>query len=52
MDLFQEHGLDEEFPDVSQTYIQLGVVPQSTSVLLDPGAPLHQIRYRIMHDVP
>ncbi len=52
MDLYQEHVMDEEFPDMSQTYVQLGVVPQSTSVLLDPGAPLHQVRYQIMHDDP
>jgi hypothetical protein len=50
MDLFHEHVLDDEFPDMSWTYAQLGIVPRSASVQLNPYAPLNQIRYQIMHD--
>jgi predicted metalloprotease with PDZ domain len=50
MDLFHEHVLDDEFPDMSWTYAQLGIVPRSASVQLNPDAPLNQIRYQIMHD--
>jgi hypothetical protein len=51
MDLFNEHVMDDEFPDLDQTYTQLGVVPRSGSILLLPDAPLGQIRYQIMNDV-
>jgi predicted metalloprotease with PDZ domain len=49
MDLFHEHVLDDEFPDLRRTYTQLGIVPRSASVQLNPDAPLNQVRYQIMH---
>jgi len=49
MDLFLEHVLDDEFPDLSMTYAQLGIIPRSTSVQLNSDAPLNRVRYQIMH---
>jgi predicted metalloprotease with PDZ domain len=49
MDLFHQHVLDDEFPDMSWTYSQLGIVPRSASMDLNPDAPLSRIRYQIMH---
>jgi len=49
MDLFHEHVLDDEFPDMSWIYAQLGIVHRSASVQLNPDAPLNQIRHQIMH---
>jgi predicted metalloprotease with PDZ domain len=49
MDLYQEHAMDDEFPDLSQTYGQLGLVPRSGSILLEPDAPHGRIRYQIMN---
>jgi len=50
MDLYNEHVVDDEFPDLSFTYAQLGVVPQSGSIRLLSDAPLGQIRHEIMND--
>ena len=49
MDLYHEHVPADEFPDMRWTYAQLGIVTRSTSVQLNPDAPLNQIRYQIMH---
>ena len=49
MDLFHQHVPDDEFPDMSWTYSQLGIVPRSASMYLNPDAPLNRIRYQIMH---
>jgi len=49
MDLYHEHVPADEFPDMSWTYAQLGVVTRATSVQINPDAPLKQIRYQIMH---
>jgi hypothetical protein len=49
LDLYQEHVMDDEFPDLSQTYGQLGLVPRSGSILLEPDAPDGQIRHQIMN---
>jgi hypothetical protein len=47
-DLYAEHVPDNEFPDMEETYAQLGLVPRSGSMELDPDAPLGQIRLDIM----
>ena len=49
MDLFHQHVPDDEFPDMSWTYAQLGIVPRSASMDLNLDAPLSRIRYQIMH---
>ena len=49
MDLFHQHVPDDAFPDMSWTYAQLGIVPRSASMHLNPDAPLNRIRYQIMH---
>ena len=50
MDLFREHVMDDEFPDLSLTYAQLGLVERSGSIRLEPDAALCQIRYQIMNN--
>jgi predicted metalloprotease with PDZ domain len=50
MDLFREHVMDDEFPDLSLTYAQLGLVERSGSIRLEPDAPLGRIRYQIMNN--
>jgi predicted metalloprotease with PDZ domain len=50
MDLFREHVMDDEFPDLNRTYGQLGLVQRSGSIRLEPDAPLGQIRYQIMNN--
>jgi len=47
-DLYNEHVMDEDFPDMSGTYHQLGLVDRSGSIELKSQAPLKQIRADIM----
>ncbi len=47
-DLYREHVMDDEFPDVEYTYEQLGLVLRSDSIRFDPDAPWGRIRYYIM----
>jgi predicted metalloprotease with PDZ domain len=47
-DLYREHVMDDEFPDVEYTYEQLGLVLRSASIRIDPDAPWGRIRYYIM----
>jgi len=47
-DLYREHVLDNEFPDVEYTFEQLGLVLRSDSIRFDPDAPWGRIRYYIM----
>jgi predicted metalloprotease with PDZ domain len=47
-DLYREHVMDDEFPDVEYTFEQLGLVPRSNSIRFDPDAPWGRIRYYIM----
>jgi hypothetical protein len=50
--LYNEHALDDAFPDVDRTYSKLGVVRKSGSISLDPRAPWERIRDSIMHGPP
>jgi hypothetical protein len=47
-DLYREHVLDDQFPDVEYTFEQLGLVLRSDSIGFDPDAPWGRIRYYIM----
>ena len=47
-DLYSEHVMDDEFPDVEYTFEQLGLVLRSDSIRFDPDAPWGRIRYYIM----
>jgi len=47
-DLFREHVMDDEFPNVDHTFEQLGLVLRSDSIGIDPDAPWGRIRYYIM----
>ncbi len=47
-DLYREHVMDDEFPDVEYTFEQLGLVLRSDSIRFDPDAPWGRIRYYIM----
>lgn len=47
-DLYREHVMDDEFPDVEHTFKQLGLVLRSNSIKLDPDAPWGRIRHYIM----
>ena len=47
-DLYHEHVMDDEFPDVAFTFEQLGLVLGSDSIRFDPNAPWGRIRYYIM----
>jgi len=47
-DLYDEHVPDNEFPDLEETYRQLGLVSRAGAIELDPDAPLGQIRLDIM----
>jgi predicted metalloprotease with PDZ domain len=47
-DLYREHVMDDEFPDVEYTFEQLGLVLRSDSIGFDPDAPWGRIRYYIM----
>jgi hypothetical protein len=47
-DLYREHVMDDQFPDVEYTFEQLGLVLRSDSIRFDPDAPWGRIRYYIM----
>ena len=47
-ELLQETLNDKSFPDVSETFSMLGVVPESEDVFLDAKAPWSRIRQDIM----
>ena len=47
-DLFREHVMDDEFPDVDHTFEPLGLVLSSDSIRFDQDAPWGRIRYYIM----
>jgi predicted metalloprotease with PDZ domain len=47
-ELYQEHVKSEEFPDLSQTFEQLGLILESESLKLKPNAPWESIRLQIM----
>lgn len=51
-DLYAEHVPNTEFPDVTETYEQLGLVPGYRSMEIEPDAPWGRIRYFIMNDKP
>ncbi len=46
--LYREHIMSEEFPDLSQTFEQLGLVLESETLELNPNAPWGRIRFYIM----
>jgi hypothetical protein len=46
--LHREHVSDVEFPNLSNTFKQLGLVSESESIRLDPEAPWGRIRFYIM----
>ena len=48
-DLYREHVTDVEFPDLSETFEQLGLVSDSGSIKLDPDASWGRIRFYIMN---
>ena len=47
-DLYDEHVPDGEFPDLEETYTQLGLVPGGRTIGLDPDAPQSKVRLEIM----
>jgi predicted metalloprotease with PDZ domain len=47
-DLYDNHVLDKEFPDVQSTFTKLGIVPRQESVTIDNDAPWNGIRMSIM----
>ena len=47
-DLYDEHVPDGEFPDLAETYAQLGLVPGTQTIELDPEAPQSKVRVEIM----
>lgn len=47
-DLYDEHVPDNEFPDLEETYLQLGLVSRAGTIELEPDAPLGQVRLDIM----
>jgi predicted metalloprotease with PDZ domain len=47
-DLYDDHVLDNEFPDVQSTFTKLGIVPRYGSITIDDGAPWKTIRRAIM----
>lgn len=47
-DLYDEHVPDNEFPDLEETYMQLGLVSRAGTINLEPDAPLGQVRLDIM----
>jgi predicted metalloprotease with PDZ domain len=48
-DIYREHVTDVEFPDLSETFEQLGLVSDSGSIKLDPDASWGRIRFYIMN---
>jgi len=46
--LYDEYVLSFEFPDISEIYDQLGLIPGRDSMQLDPAAPWSLIRHLIM----
>jgi predicted metalloprotease with PDZ domain len=49
-DLYGNHVAANRFPDISDTYDNLGLVTSSGSLTIDPDAPWSHIRYFIMND--
>jgi predicted metalloprotease with PDZ domain len=49
-DVYDEHVPNTEFPDISETYQQLGLEPDKQSIQINPGAPWSRIRYFIMNE--
>ena len=47
-DLYDNHVLDNEFPDVQPTCAKLGIVPRYGSITIDDDAPWNAIRMSIM----
>ena len=47
-DLYNSHVSDDAFPDVEQTYAQLGIVPTRGGIMIEPNAPWEYIRISIM----
>lgn len=48
MELYDLHVPDDEFPDMTETYAQLGLVPGKRNVELDSRAPWSEVRRDIM----
>lgn len=48
MDLYNQHVPAKEFPELEETYAQLGLVPRASGMELDPAAPLSRVRLEIM----
>jgi hypothetical protein len=47
-DLYDNHVLDNAFPDVQSTFAKLGIVPRYGSITIDDDAPWKAIRMSIM----
>ncbi len=48
-ELYRTHVPDEAFPDLSEVYGRLGLVPAPDGIRFDPDAPWARIRYFIMN---
>lgn len=48
-DLYHEHVMNDEFPDVGHTFEKLGLVLRADSIQFDPDAPWGRIRFYIMN---
>jgi len=48
MDLYEKHVPAREFPDLDETYAQLGLVPGASTMNLNTEAPLSLVRLEIM----
>jgi len=46
--LYDEHVWNSEFPDLAETYAQLGLVPGARTIELDSKAPHSKVRLEIM----
>jgi predicted metalloprotease with PDZ domain len=49
-DIYSSHVMNHDFPDLSQTYENLGIVPVNNSIRLKADAPWGRIRHFIMSD--
>lgn len=47
-ELYDQHVPDEQFPDMTETYALLGLVPGSGTIDLNPDAPQSTVRREIM----
>ena len=47
-ELYDSHVPDDQFPDLTQTYVKLGIVPEKGSITIEQNAPWEIIRISIM----